>query len=117
VPPTGSLRCNVPPRLRRTLCAVRAALLVEAEAQLAADRREIASAVPIGIVKAREWKRAVRLWCARQVARLGERRMKVNNQLPPNYGFLISCALIDFCDTVAFRGSGRALSSGPSSTR
>ncbi len=48
-------------------CGTTAALLHEAEAQLLADRREIMRTVPLGIAKSREWKRAVRLWCAKQV--------------------------------------------------
>ena len=48
-------------------CGCTAALLHEAEEQLLADRREIMRTVPLGIAKSREWKRAVRLWCAKQV--------------------------------------------------
>ena len=48
-------------------CGCTAALLHEAEEQLLADRREIMRTVPLGIAKSREWKRAVRLWCSKQV--------------------------------------------------
>jgi hypothetical protein len=66
--PAAACLCRCPTVCFQTVCCgCTAALLHEAEEQLLADRREIMRTVPLGIAKSREWKRAVRLWCAKQV--------------------------------------------------